>query len=160
MSTKTPLRHEFDAPMEMDGADSGVFLVVPFSVPEVYGTKGPLPVRGTVDGFPIRLNLVPMGDGQHMIGIRKEVRNAINKTWTDTVHVVLERDTDSSGLELPDDLKYALERAGLQVNFDALPYTQRKELAQRVARTKKPEARAQRIEDALEQAQSGRKTKY
>ncbi|RPD50407.1 MULTISPECIES: YdeI/OmpD-associated family protein [Hymenobacter] len=160
MSTETPLRHEFDAPMEMDGADSGVFLVVPFSVPEVYGTKGPLPVRGTVDGFPIRLNLVPMGDGQHMISIRKEVRNAINKTWTDTVHVVLERDTDSSGIELPDDLKYALERAGLQVNFDALPYTQRKELAQRVARTKKPEARAQRIEDALEQAQSGRKTKH
>lgn len=159
MSSETAFRHEFDAPMEMDGADSGVFLVVPFDVTATYGTKGPLPVRGTIDGFPIRLNLVPMGDGQHMLSVRKEVRNAIDKTWTDTVHVVLERDTDSSGLALPDDLRYALERAGLQPKFDALSFTQRKELAQRVARTKKPEARAQRIEEALEIAQSGRKTK-
>ncbi|GAB3227265.1 hypothetical protein GCM10027346_10430 [Hymenobacter seoulensis] len=160
MSSDTPIRHEFDAPMEMDGADSGVFLVVPFSVPELYAIQGQLPVRGTIDGFPIRLNLVPMGDGNHMINVRKEVRNAINKTWTDTVHVILERDTDSSGIDIPEDLQYALDRAGLQTGFDALPYTQRKQLAQRVARTKKPDARSQRIEEALEQATSGRKTRH
>ncbi|MDU0371206.1 YdeI/OmpD-associated family protein [Hymenobacter endophyticus] len=159
MSSKTPLRHEFDAPMEMDGADSGVFLVVPFSVPDTYGTKGPLPVIGTIDGFPIRTNLVPFGDGQHMLSIRKEVRNAINKTWTDTVHLVLERDTEPGGLELPADFEQALDRAGLRVQFDALPFTQRKDLAMRIARTKKDEARSQRIEDALEIARTGRKTK-
>ncbi|UYZ63412.1 YdeI/OmpD-associated family protein [Hymenobacter weizhouensis] len=152
-------RHEFEAALEMDGADSGVFLLVPFSVPEVYGVKGVLPVRGTIDGFPIRLNLTPLGDGQHVLPVKKEIRNAIGKTWTETVRVVLERDTDATGLQLPDDLDRALDRAGLRPRFDELPYAKRKELAQRIARTKKPDARTQRIEDALEIARSGRKTK-
>lgn len=159
MSSETPLRHEFDAPLEMDGADSGVFLAVPFNVADVYGTKGPLPVRGTIDGFPIRQNLTPAGDDLHVLSVRKELRNTIGKTWADVVHVVLEHDTAPSGLELPIDLTRALDRAGLQAQFEALSYTQQKELIQRVARTKKPDARSQRIEDVLEIARTGRKTK-
>ncbi|MFD2785413.1 YdeI/OmpD-associated family protein [Hymenobacter rubripertinctus] len=156
-------QHEFDAPLEMDGGDNGVFVVVPFSVPDEYGTKGALPVQGTIDGFPIRLNLMPLegGDQQlrHMFSVRKEVRNAIGKTWSDTVHIVLQHDTDPTGLDLPDDLARALDRTALRARFDALPFTQRKQLAQWIARAKKPEARAQRITDALEQAESGRKTR-
>ena len=157
--TSAPHRHEFEAPLEMDGGDNGVFVAVPFSVNADYGTKGSLPVQGTIDGFPIRLNLVPLTDEQHGFSVRKEVRNAIGKTWGETVQVVLWHDTDPAGLDLPEELSRALERAGLQAQFDALPFTQRKQLAQHISRAKKPEARSQRISDALEQAESGRKTK-
>ncbi|SET71004.1 YdeI/OmpD-associated family protein [Hymenobacter actinosclerus] len=155
----TPRRHEFDAPLEMDGADNGVFVIVPFDVPTEYGVKGALPVQGTIDGFPIRLNLTPMGGEHHGFSVRKEVRNAIDKTWADTVHVVLWHDTDPSGLELPAELAQALDRTGLRAKFDALPFTQRKQLAQHISRAKKPDARDQRIIEALEQAESGRRTK-
>ncbi|WP_019948010.1 YdeI/OmpD-associated family protein [Hymenobacter aerophilus] len=155
----TPRRHEFDAPLEMDGADNGVFVAVPFDVAAEYGVKGPLPVQGTIDGFPIRLNLTPLGGDQHGFSVRKEVRNAIGKTWADLVHVVLWHDTDPSGLELPTELTQALERTGLQARFDALPFTQRKQLAQHISRAKKPDARDQRIAEALDQAESGRRTK-
>ena len=154
-----PVIHEFDAVLEMDGADSGVFVLVPFSVTEVYGVKGVLPVRGTIDGFPIRLNLTPAGDGTHVLPVKKEIRNAIGKSWTETVHVVLERDTEATGVQLPDDLTRALDQAGLRPRFDELPYAKRKELAQWIARTKKPAARIQRIEDTLEMVRSGRKLK-
>ena len=114
----SPRQHEFDALLEMDGGDNGVFVVVPFSVPDEYGTKGTLPVQGTIDGFPIRLNLTPLEGGdqqlQHMFSVRKEVRNAIGKTWADTVHVVLQHDTDPAGLDLPDDLVRALDRTALR----------------------------------------------
>ncbi|SDY05894.1 YdeI/OmpD-associated family protein [Hymenobacter psychrophilus] len=154
----TPRRHEFDAPLEMDGADNGVFVVVPFDVPAEYGLKGSLPVQGSIDGFPIRLNLTPMGE-QHGFSVRKEIRNAIGKTWADMVHVVLWHDTDPAGLELPAELVHALDRTSLQAKFDALPFTQRKQLAQHISRAKKPDARDQRIAEALEQAESGRRTK-
>ncbi len=35
-------------PPDIDGA----YFIVPFNVPEVYGTKAHVKVRGTIDGFP------------------------------------------------------------------------------------------------------------
>ena len=42
--------HEFEAVLEAGDGDGGVFVVVPFSVLEVYGTKGRVPVQVTFDG--------------------------------------------------------------------------------------------------------------
>lgn len=157
MITETPLRHEFDAQLELHHTDNGVYFVVPFSVPDVYGTKGPLPVRGTIDGFPIRTTLVPFGEGEHGMVVRKEIRNAIDKSWSSVVHVVLERDTEERTVDVPDALAAALNKAGLRTKFDELAYTQRKEFAQWVERAKKEETRQRRVQEAVERIAAGRK---
>ncbi|SNR39408.1 MULTISPECIES: DUF1905 domain-containing protein [Hymenobacter] len=153
----SPIRHEFDAELEMDGADSGVFLVVPFSIPETYGISGALPVQGTIDGFPIRLNLVPIGDGLHALPVKKEVRNAIGKSWSSTVHVSLERDTEERQLELPAELIDALEYAGLQEKFNELSFKRREEFANWIARAKKSDTRNERAQSVVQRLNSGQK---
>jgi hypothetical protein len=156
MSTPTA-QHEFDADLEMDASDNGVFLVVPFNVQELYGTTASLPVRGTIDGFPFRQSLLPLGNGEHMLSVRKEIRNAIGKSWSNTVHVVLERDTEERPVEVPAELTDALEYSGLQEKFNALPYGRRKELANWVGRAKKGDTRDERAQEAVQRIKTGAK---
>ena len=147
----------FDAELELHGADGGVFLTVPFNVADVYGTRAQLHVRGTIDGFPFRLTLAPASEGKHIMVVRKEIRNAIDKTWGSTVHVVLAPDTEERSVVIPDDLAQALNSAGLYNTFDKLTYTHRKEYARWIERAKKPETRMKRLREAIELIKAGRK---
>ena len=149
----------FDANLELHPTDGGVFLFVPFSVPEVFGQRGQVHVRGTLDGFPFRLPLTLDEDGHHILTVNKQLRNTIGKTWGLPVHVTLALDTDEPGFVVPEDLARALERAGLRPKFDQMAYPYRREYVQWVERAKKPEARLRRIQDVLEGAQTGRKPK-
>jgi hypothetical protein len=147
----------FDAELELHGADGGVFLTVPFSVPEVFGTRGQVHVRGTIDGFPFRLPLTPNDEGEHILVVRKEIRNAIGKTWGTTVHVVMAPDTEERSVLIPDDLANALSRAGLNSVFDQLAYSHRKEYARWIERAKKSETRIKRVQEAIELIKAGKK---
>jgi hypothetical protein len=50
----------------MEGS-SVAALSAPFSVEEVFGTKARVPVRGTINGFPFRSSLMPMGGCHRMV---------------------------------------------------------------------------------------------
>ncbi|ALD20384.1 YdeI/OmpD-associated family protein [Hymenobacter sp. DG25A] len=149
--------HTFDAPLELDAETGGVFVLIPFSVEETYGVRGLLPVQATIDGFPYRGSLSPMGDGHHALLVQKQIRNAIGKSWSQSVHVTLSRDTEERTVNVPEELAMALDRAGLRQRFDALSFTHRKEFAQGIERAKKSETRARRVQDALDRIASGRK---
>lgn len=47
----------------LDGLDGSevAALSAPFDVEETFGTKARVPVRGTINGFPFRSSLMPMG---------------------------------------------------------------------------------------------------
>ncbi|UOG73752.1 YdeI/OmpD-associated family protein [Hymenobacter tibetensis] len=149
----------FDAELELHPSDGGVFLFVPFNVPEVFGQRAPVHVRGTLDGFPFRLSLVLDEDGLYILPVNKQLRNTIGKTWGLSVHVTMALDTDEPGFTIPEDLVRALERTGLRAKFDQLAYPHRREYVQWVERAKKPEARIRRINEVLEGAEASRKLK-
>jgi hypothetical protein len=47
-----------------EGADPNkawCFIAVPFDVPKLWGTRGRIPVKGTINGFPYRTNIQRMG---------------------------------------------------------------------------------------------------
>ncbi len=124
---------------------------------EVYGQRGTLHVRGTIDGFPFRLPLQPAPDGTHTLTVQKQIRNAIDKTWGQEVHVTLAPDTEESPLEIPEELTSALAQNGLLAKFEQLAYAQRKEYAQWITRAKKYEKRAERVAEAIERIKIGRR---
>src|SRR5688500_13491790 len=47
-----------------EGSEATGFYV-PFDVLKVFGTRARVPVRGTINGFPFRSSIAPMGEGRH-----------------------------------------------------------------------------------------------
>lgn len=150
---------EFDADLELASEDGGgVYVAVPFNVQEAYGTRGQVPIRATIDGFPYQGSLTPMGDGQHVLIVLKIIRGAIGKTWGETVHVKLARDTAPRTIEVPDDFVAAMAAVpGLREKFEAMAYSHRREYVQWIERAKKYETRQRRLEEAVTMIQAGKK---
>lgn len=49
-------------------------ITIPFDVKEVFGTRARVPVRGTINRFPFRSSIFPMGKGKHYMVVNKAVR--------------------------------------------------------------------------------------
>ncbi|MBD0290798.1 MAG: LysM peptidoglycan-binding domain-containing protein [Thermoleophilia bacterium] len=45
----------------------------------VFGTRGLVKVRATIDGEPFRSSFMPLGDGRHMLPVKADVRRATGK---------------------------------------------------------------------------------
>lgn len=129
---------------------------VPFSVRDVWGTGGQVRVRATFDGHEYRGSIAPMGGGSHVLGVRKDVRQAIGKDIGDAVDVTIRRDTEERTVAVPPELEKALASAtGAQARFDALSYTHRREYAEWVAEALKPETRVRRAAKAADMIVAG-----
>jgi len=125
------------------------YLQVPFSVPEVFGRKGQVPVRATINGFTFRNSLMPR-KGVHILGIGKDILAAAAASPGETVQVELALDDAPRTVTVPADLDAALSRAPAQAKtFAALSYSHKKEFVDWIESAKKPETRSNRINKAL-----------
>ncbi|GAC1379804.1 MAG: hypothetical protein NVS3B25_26440 [Hymenobacter sp.] len=153
-----PPDHEFEAILEAGEGDGGVFVVVPFAVAEVYGTRGRVPVQATFDGYPYQGSLAPLGDGHHALHVLKQIRRAIDKTVGDTVRVTLARDVQERKMEAPADLAQQLAaNPKAAAYFARLAYTHQRDYVRWLEGAKKPETRARRLGEMVEMLAQGRK---
>jgi Bacteriocin-protection, YdeI or OmpD-Associated/Domain of unknown function (DUF1905) len=151
MTKPTPNPLRFNAKLTGRGPGGAwTFIEIPFSVLDLFGRKGQVPVRATLNGFAYRNSLIPRG-GVHILGVGKDVLAVAGAVQGDTVQVELALDDALRTVTVPADLEAALASAsaGQAETFAALSYSHKKEFVDWIESAKKPETRAARIEKTL-----------
>ena len=131
----------------------------PFDVVEVFGRKGRVPVKGTINGFPFRSSLMNMGDG-HMMAVNAELRAGGKCKAGDTVRIVMELDEDERKVEVPAYLKKIINSdPQAKERWAKLSFTHQKEYVRAVEDAKKDETRERRIAQMMDALRRGLRKK-
>jgi hypothetical protein len=98
------MKFEFDTEIKGMPTMETAFIEFPFVVKETFGATRQLKVRANFDGYEYRSSLTKMGHYCHFLIIRK----TIGKHPGETVHVIIEKDTEPHLVEVPTDFLEAM----------------------------------------------------
>jgi DNA-directed RNA polymerase subunit RPC12/RpoP len=153
-SSRTMASQRFTGTLSESARGGGRWVEVPFDPREAFG-QARAPVRGTVNGTPLRSRLAIYG-GKAYLGLTREIREAAGLQVGDDVDVFLELDDAPREVDVPEDLRAALDGDDTaRAAFEALSFTHRREYAQWIAEAKQPETRERRVAKTLEQLRAG-----
>ena len=79
----------FTANIRRDMGPGAWTVVVMAGSGELFGTRRPVKVAGTIDDIPFEATLLPMGEGDHMVPIRSALRTKLGKSDGEAVTVHL-----------------------------------------------------------------------
>ena len=142
----------FTVVLERAGTSSAMF-PIPFDVKAAFGRARP-PVKVTIRGHTWRTTPA-VYDGVTFVGLNREVRESAGVDVGDRVRVALELDTEPRTVELPDDLRQALEEDDQRTAFDGLSYTHRREYVEWVEGAKRDKTRVRRIAETVRRVREG-----
>lgn len=80
--------YEFDAVLLQNGDMNAGYVEIPFDVQKTFG-KSRVPVHATFDGVDYDGQIVRMGTPCHIIGVRKDIREKIGRTFGEFIHVTV-----------------------------------------------------------------------
>jgi hypothetical protein len=145
----------FRTTLQMAGKTAMGFEVPPEVVESLGAGKRP-PVRVTINGYTYR-NTVAVYGGVYMIGVAAEHRAPAGVAGGDVVDVDLELDTAPREVEVPPELRAALDAdPAARDTFDRLSYSNKSWHALQVTGTKNPQTRERRIEKSIAALREGR----
>ncbi|HSB00289.1 MAG TPA: YdeI/OmpD-associated family protein [Anaerolineales bacterium] len=137
-------KQTFTATIQNAGG-GGAFVEVPFDVEAAFGSKRPR-VKALIGGVSYRGILTRMGTECHILGIRKEIRAQVGKTFGEEVTITVEPDSEPRVVEIPADLLKELKKdKEAKAFFEKLSYTHQKEYVTWITEAKKEETRQTRI---------------
>jgi hypothetical protein len=142
-------KHTFTAKI-LDAGRGGAYVEIPFDVETAFGAKRPK-VKALIGGVPYRGTLTRMGTECHILGIRKEIREQIGKTFGDEVTITVEEDTEPRLVEIPSELAEAFEKEKDAAEyFNSLSYSHQREYIGYITEAKKEETHARRVAQTIE----------
>ncbi|WP_163709783.1 YdeI/OmpD-associated family protein [Mangrovibacterium lignilyticum] len=140
----------------MERGIPGTFAGFPFDVRKEFGTGGPVRINCWIDGVHKTGSLVPIGNSEHAIYIRKEILKKVGKKEGDEVRMVVEQDLSPKVLEVPEDFQWLLdEDQELKEKFEALSFSYKEGIVNYINQAKRPETRVKRIENFIQRVRVG-----
>src|SRR6266702_960295 len=129
----------------------GTLVPIPKDVAAKLGLKGMPKVQAVIAAMPYRGSLMPMGDGTYCLGVLKSIQEAAGVRQRDTVSIELGLDTAPRTVAMPHDLAKALAHdKSASAVWEALPYTNKREMARSLEEAKRPETRERRLAQAIQ----------
>ena len=125
-------------------------LFLPASVGKKLGATARTPVAGTINGFPIRSSIIPVGGGRFMLMVDRRMQEGAGVDVGEKVAVTLAVDAEPRVVDVPADLKRALAKSKrVAALFERMAYSHKKEWVDWIDDAKKPGTRALRIARAV-----------
>jgi len=126
----------------------GAFVAIPADIGAAIGKKR-FKVIASFDGVAYRGSVVTMG-GQLILGVRKDIMEAIDKNLGDQVTVTLREDTAERVVELPEWMQTGLTAEPLALAaYEKLSFSHQREHVEYVLEAKKEETRQRRFEKMI-----------
>ena len=144
---------------KIQGKEAGVVaaIIPPVDVREYFGTRGRVPIRGTINGFAFPSSLMPCG-GPHMMPVNKALCKGAGAQPWDMVEVEMERDVEERTVEPPAELKKELAKnKKAQERWEKLAFTHKKEMANSILGAKQEETKIRRLAKVMEVLKTGAK---
>ncbi|MDU0369630.1 YdeI/OmpD-associated family protein [Hymenobacter endophyticus] len=149
---------QFEATMEAGGPNfmPTQIVVVPPLVLETLGGLSTRRVTGTLNGYAVRLGLLPLTGGGRYLMINKDVCQAAGVQVGQRVTLTLAPDPEPDRVDLPGELAQAFEAwPEAETEFGQLSGSMRRAVAQHVRTAKQAETRARRAVELTERLARG-----
>ena len=144
---------------KIEGKEAGVVAAItpPVDVIEWFGTRARVPICGTINGFPFRSSLMPMG-GCHMMPVNGTLCQGAGVKPGDIVDVVMKRDLEERTVEAPPELRRELTKNKKeQKRWDELSFTHKKEMALSISGAKQEGTKKRRLAKVMQVLKTGAK---
>ena len=138
---------KFKTKIFQSGNNTGI--VVPEKIVESINAGKKPPVVITLNKYSYRSTVAVMG-GKYLVSLSAENRNNAKVAGGDEVEITIELDTEPRTVELPGDLKKALDKnPAARKNYDKLAPSKKKAMVLLINDAKTEETRIKRIEKAV-----------
>jgi Bacteriocin-protection, YdeI or OmpD-Associated/Domain of unknown function (DUF1905) len=144
-------RSRIEAARAGTATGGGAAAKIPDELVKPLGGLKQMRMDAKLNGIAFKTSTMPYRGGFY-VGVHKAVREQAGVVFGDEVDIELTRDESPRTFEMAPELDAALAtEPGLRARFDALSYTNRKEMSESIRTAVKPETRAARLEKAVAQ---------
>lgn len=113
-------------------------------------------IKAFINGFEYRGSLVRMKTVNHILGVKKEICDALKVQEGDVLTIEVELDTEERIVDIPPYFLELLIGENLLSRFENLSYTHCREYVGWIAEAKKPETRERRLDKAIMALKTGK----
>ncbi|MBA4509498.1 YdeI/OmpD-associated family protein [Clostridium sporogenes] len=141
--------YNFEAEIKKIEGKDATYIEIPFDVEKEFAAKR-VKVLAKFENEQYRGSIVNMGLSCYIIGVTKDIRNKIDKTYGDIIKVELQKDEEERIIIVPEEFKVKLSNNKVANDFyESLSYSQRRKYIQWLTSAKKEETKVKRMEEAI-----------
>lgn len=147
----------FTAVLErMPGRFGWTFVEFPYDVQELFGKKGAVRVKGTVNGVPMDRALMPSRSGIHLIVLGQDLRRQAKVEAGDRAAFEVWRDPRPDVVELPEELRETLDfLPAFKAGWERLTPGMKRSILIWVNSARTTPTRAKRVAEILRRFETG-----